>query len=49
VVIAHRPALVELADIVLEVRDRGVFEVRRNRVRPESASVTSPSPWTTAP
>ena len=47
VVIAHRPALVELADIVLEVRDRGVFEVRRNRARPEGAAATSPSPLTT--
>jgi ATP-binding cassette subfamily B protein RaxB len=47
VVIAHRPALVELADIVLEVRDRGVFEVRRNRARPANVSVTSPSPLTT--
>jgi ATP-binding cassette subfamily B protein RaxB len=47
VVIAHRPALIELADIVLEVRDRGVVEVRRNRSRSEGAPANNPSPLTT--
>ncbi|HVQ07007.1 MAG TPA: peptidase domain-containing ABC transporter [Allosphingosinicella sp.] len=47
VVIAHRPALVELADIVLEVRDRGVVEVRRNRSPSEGAPANNPSPLTT--
>jgi ATP-binding cassette subfamily B protein RaxB len=43
VVIAHRPALVEKADLVLRVDKGGIVEVRRGRAAPARPEPTSPS------
>ncbi|HEV2818538.1 MAG TPA: peptidase domain-containing ABC transporter [Allosphingosinicella sp.] len=47
IVIAHRPALVEKADIVFRVEGGAIVEVRRGRAEPGGAEVTNPSLLTT--
>lgn len=47
VVIAHRPALVEKADIVFEVDQGAIVEIRRGRPAPDGAEITNPSLSTT--
>jgi ATP-binding cassette subfamily B protein RaxB len=43
VVIAHRPALVEKADIVLELDKGKIVEISRRDARPGGPGVTNPS------
>jgi ATP-binding cassette, subfamily B, bacterial CvaB/MchF/RaxB len=45
IVIAHRPALVERADIVLELAGGKLTEVRRNRSAVLTVRSATPSPW----
>jgi len=47
VVIAHRPALVDKADIVFRVEGGAIVEVRRGRAPAGGAGVTNPSLLTT--
>jgi ATP-binding cassette subfamily B protein RaxB len=47
VVIAHRPALVEKADIVFEVDQGAIVEIRRGRAAPGGPEITNPSLLTT--
>ena len=47
VVIAHRPALVDKADIVFKVEGGAIVEVRRGRAAAGAPQVTNPSLLTT--
>jgi ATP-binding cassette subfamily B protein RaxB len=47
VVIAHRPALVEKADIVFQVDQGAIVEIRRGRAAPGGPEITNPSLLTT--